>query len=158
MKIRKSARIVVINPVGAVLLLRYHDIRSVDPRWPELHAYWVTPGGGVEEGETFESAAIRELEEETGIERSEVGPQIWSREVDLLDNGELKRHVERYFVVRCEAPRILRNRTKEKIEEMRWWTLNEMRASTEIFLPQGFAGLVEPIIVGELPRGPVTVL
>lgn len=30
--------------------------------------YWVLPGGGVEEGESFEEAALRELREEMSIE------------------------------------------------------------------------------------------
>ena len=29
--------------------------------------YWVFPGGGIEEGETGESAVIREIKEETGL-------------------------------------------------------------------------------------------
>jgi 8-oxo-dGTP pyrophosphatase MutT (NUDIX family) len=36
--------------------------------------FWATTGGGVEEGETFEQAAIRELGEETGIRTENVGP------------------------------------------------------------------------------------
>ncbi|SRR5258705_8307880 len=69
MKVRKSARIVVLNPAGAVLFLRYHDSTPVNPNKPELLTYWVPPGGGVEEGESFERAAIRELEEETELAR-----------------------------------------------------------------------------------------
>jgi 8-oxo-dGTP pyrophosphatase MutT (NUDIX family) len=95
MKVRKSARTVVLNPGGSVLLVRYHDLTPVNPSEPELLHYWVPPGGGVDEGESFERAAIRELEEETGIELSEVGPQIWSRERHLMHQGELKKYVER---------------------------------------------------------------
>jgi 8-oxo-dGTP pyrophosphatase MutT (NUDIX family) len=50
MKVRKSARIVVLDPAGAVLLVRHQDPTSVDPRAPELLTYWVPPGGGVDEG------------------------------------------------------------------------------------------------------------
>lgn len=97
MKVRRSARIIVLSPSGSVLLVRYHDSMPANPSRPELLTYWVPPGGGVDEGESYERA-IRELEEETGIELSEIGPQIWSRERQLMHCGELKRYQERYFI------------------------------------------------------------
>jgi 8-oxo-dGTP pyrophosphatase MutT (NUDIX family) len=157
MKVRKSARIVVLDPAGAVLLVRHHDPTPVDPSRPERLAYWVPPGGGVDPGESFERAAIRELEEETGIELSEVGPQIWSRERRLMHDGELKRYLERYFIAWADPPRPLRNRTREKIEAIRWWTLDELRTSTETFLPENFVELVAPVLAGELPPAPIDI-
>jgi 8-oxo-dGTP pyrophosphatase MutT (NUDIX family) len=37
-------------------------------RSPENDAYWHLVAGGVEEGETFAEAAVRELQEETGLD------------------------------------------------------------------------------------------
>src|ERR1700681_5051527 len=36
-------------------------------RSPENDAYWHSVAGGVEEGETYAAAAVRELREETGL-------------------------------------------------------------------------------------------
>jgi len=53
----------VVDLSGRILLFRFvHRIGALAGQ-----DYWATPGGGVEDGETFEQAAIRELEEETGI-------------------------------------------------------------------------------------------
>ena len=157
MTVHRSARVVLLNPHGAVVLVRYHDSAPINPNKPELLAYWVPPGGGVDEGESFERAAVRELEEETGIVPSEVGPQVWVREIQLLRHGELKRYLECYFIAWGEPPQQLRNRTMEKIEEIRWWTLDELRASSETFLPECFVELVAPLMAGNVPSVPIEI-
>ena len=71
MKFRKSARLVVINECDEVFLFRHEGRVPIDPANPVLRRYWVTPGGGVEPGETWKEAALRE---ETGITGAEFGP------------------------------------------------------------------------------------
>jgi len=50
--------IFIFNPQGELLLVRSH-------KWPDAY---VVPGGHVELGERLDEAAIREAEEETGLE------------------------------------------------------------------------------------------
>jgi hypothetical protein len=66
-------------------------------------------------------------------------------------------YLERYFIAWAKPSRLLRNRTGEKIEEIRWWTLDELRASTETFLPEGFVELVAPVMVGDVPSAPIEI-
>jgi len=57
---RTAAR-VIITDGHSVLLLADTDPGLPGTRW------WVTPGGGIDEGETPLEAAVREVEEETGL-------------------------------------------------------------------------------------------
>lgn len=57
---RAAARIVVTD--GAAVLL----FADTDPGIPGSR-WWVTPGGGIDPGETPRQAAVRELAEETGL-------------------------------------------------------------------------------------------
>lgn len=54
-------RVVVSDADGALLLFR-----DSDPGVPGA-AWWMTPGGGIDPGESARTAAVRELWEETGL-------------------------------------------------------------------------------------------
>ena len=68
---RAAARVILLSDRDRVLLLRARETST-------LHEWWIAPGGGVGAGETFESAAGRELLEETGLSCS-IGPWVWTR-------------------------------------------------------------------------------
>ncbi|MBA3782457.1 MAG: NUDIX hydrolase [Nocardioides sp.] len=57
----RFASVALIDRRGWLLLQERDEHPDIDPEC------WGFPGGGVEEGETFEQAAYRELEEETGV-------------------------------------------------------------------------------------------
>ncbi len=61
MTFRATARVLLFDEADRVLMfLQYGKDRAVPPRW-------ITPGGGVDPGEDFAAAAIRETFEETGL-------------------------------------------------------------------------------------------
>lgn len=65
---RATSRVLLVDPDGRVLMfLQYGKDHDVPPRW-------ITPGGGVDPGETHDDAAIREVLEETGLELDSVPP------------------------------------------------------------------------------------
>ena len=57
----RFSSIALVDARGWLLLQERDEHPAIDPDC------WGFPGGGVEEGETFEQAAYRELEEETGV-------------------------------------------------------------------------------------------
>jgi 8-oxo-dGTP pyrophosphatase MutT (NUDIX family) len=69
---RSAVRLVVLDTQDRVLLFHTHDVDH-----PDLGSWWELPGGGIDPGETYLDAAIRELHEETGIlaDPSQVGNQ-----------------------------------------------------------------------------------
>jgi hypothetical protein len=146
MRTRDCARIVVVNPRGEVLLLRYEDEKSIDPAKPDLVAYWVPPGGGVHAGESFESAAIREL------------ACLWLRERVLQYKTGLTRQIERYFLAHTNATGKTYNQSAdEPIMESRWWTVEAIQKSDEVFLPENLARLLEPVLAGNIPASPIRI-
>lgn len=63
--------VVLVDPRGWVLLQERDEHAPIDPNC------WGLCGGGVEEGETFEAAAYRELAEETGVRAGPGSLKLW---------------------------------------------------------------------------------
>jgi ADP-ribose pyrophosphatase YjhB (NUDIX family) len=153
-RIRTAARAVVLDDAGRVLLVRFD--------FPNESAVWATVGGGLEPGETHEQAIRRELAEEAGLEDVELGPEIWTRTHVWDDGVNWDGQTERYFLVRTPAftpdPRhTWEQLNAEFVTEIRWWTVEELEVSNEVFAPTRLAALVRDLLRLGPPAEPIDV-
>ena len=152
MRERRSARLFVVSPCRKVLLFRFvHKEGALAG-----HDHWATPGGGLEEGETFQVAAIRELREETGIQVSAVGESVANRRFPMLmPSGERVISIEQYFVVRAPTQVLSRSEwTSHEIQVMadhHWWSADELRSTEKTVWPESIVAILEEAGVFELP-------
>jgi TDG/mug DNA glycosylase family protein len=111
---RRSVRAAVVDERRRVLLLRYGD---------EYGDWWVTPGGGREQGEDDEQTLRRELEEEIGLVGFELGPVLWDNDGWTLDEPGFGGFRSRVYLVRVEAfepPHLT------EAQEVRWFSPAEL--------------------------------
>ena len=94
---RKGVSTLIVNENNEFLLVNLESFEG---------KYFAIPGGGVEQGETLEDAAYREMHEELGIGkrslqfvgRSEIPARFRFKEIKLTRNGKEYEGSERYFL------------------------------------------------------------
>lgn len=145
LRIRRAARIILLDPDDRVLLFRYVP--------PDVPLFWILPGGACDEGEDYPAAARRELLEETGIDVQPV-PLAHTREAEYVYFGEPVRSVEHFFVHRTAVDRIDTSRHTELeqrvMQEHRWFARSEIAGWHETIYPLDLARLVKRVTLGDL--------
>lgn len=152
--IRPAARALIVDDDQRVLLFR-GELPGRDP-------WWFAPGGALEQGETYETALVREVLEETGlaIGPATVARPVWTRTYLFAWQGRLERHLEQFFLLRIDKHEVTtRFEPAESavIRTYRWWQLDEITGSTEHFSPVRFGEHLAPLLQGRLPEEPVAV-
>lgn len=149
MDIRRSARLIIVDTEGKLLLFRYHD----EHRAP----FWATPGGELLPGESYRDAARRELKEETGL-TLDIGALLKQRDaVYAVARSTPARWLEKYFLVRSPPePAIRRDQWTDEenstIQAWKWWRLEDMKARPDAdFRPEWLPSLLAHALDGAEP-------
>jgi 8-oxo-dGTP pyrophosphatase MutT (NUDIX family) len=118
----------------------------------------MSPSGGVEPGESLADADRREMTEETGATLP-LGQAVWRRTyvLNALD-GVTKEQTETFFLVFAQAAfasQPTHDLTGEAITTARWWAVDEIAASDELFYPEHLAGHLRSLVDGVPPPQPI---
>jgi 8-oxo-dGTP pyrophosphatase MutT (NUDIX family) len=153
MKPRLVCRAILLTPEHEVLLMHIRE-------WSTGWTAWITPGGGMEEGESPEDTLRRELFEETGLKDFEVGPKVWTRDHSDTWEGRPFRQVESLYLI--ETPRFppTTEHQPEPVEirafrGFHWWPLEEIEESEEIFVPARMGPLLRNLVANGPPAEPI---
>lgn len=147
-RIRHAARVILLDPDDRILLLK--------GRLPSASAgpgAWFTVGGGIEPGESVVEAARREILEETGFVVEDIGEVLWTGEIAFTDRkGRPAVQREAFVLARCAGGEPSRDGwvplERELVDDIRWFTLAELRACPEDVWPHDLADRLERLTAG----------
>lgn len=144
---RRAARVLLVDAQQRVLLLH-----GGDPDEPDRGRWWITPGGGIEPGESSTQAAVRELAEETGLRVGvdELGGVVHERVTEFRFAGRHYRQSEHYFLLRigthdvdADGPGAVAD---PGISGHRWWSLPALAQTSEVIYPGELSAVLDRLL------------
>lgn len=100
---------------------------------------WDLPKGKLEEGEAIEDCAVREVEEETGLQNIQLGDLIGVTRHFYLEKGKEIEKETHWFEMKVSGDQTLTPQLEEDILELRWVAKDELGD----FLQNTFNNIVE---------------
>lgn len=143
---RRAARVLLVDDEERVLMFHGYD-----PARPG-HAYWFTPGGGLDPGESSVDGAVRELAEETGLRRApgSLGEPVWRETTEFPFDGVWYRQEQDFYLVRVPSWEVdtagFDDIERGSIDGFRWWGVDELAATSERFYPASLPGLLRSVL------------
>jgi 8-oxo-dGTP pyrophosphatase MutT (NUDIX family) len=100
---------------------------------------WDLPKGKLDDGETIEECAIREVEEETGLKNVQLNKLIGVTTHNYIEKGEAIEKETHWFAMKVSGEQQLVPQLDEDILELRWVAKNELNN----YLSDTFTNIIE---------------
>ena len=154
MTIIESARALLVDPQDRVLLMKFASDSN--------RTYWLTPGGSLHPGESFEDALCREIREETGFTLAQPGHWVWTSPKRIVRDGRPLDTLARVYIQRVPnfvaAPTALTPEERDTFRAFRWWSIDEIAGSRETFVPRTLAALLSALLGRPWPAEPIVIV
>ncbi|MER6943890.1 NUDIX domain-containing protein [Nonomuraea sp. NPDC000554] len=149
---RFTARALPIDEQGRVLLLH-----GFDPARPD-EPFWFTIGGALEDGETLQQAAARELHEEVGIKADAndfTGP-YGTNTIEFTFAQYAITQDQTFYAIRVDDPTVsfanMEGIEQETTLGHRWWSAEDLEATGETYFPENLPAILREITTGAAPE------
>lgn len=146
--VRRAARAVLLDPDDRALMLA-----CLDPTREDAERFWITPGGGLHDGESHDAGLRRELREELGLtegDLADVGPWVWRRTITFRWLGRTLEQHERFRVVRARHTHLdFAGRSADErraLTDHRWFTTDGLRALDDPVAPARLPDLLDDLL------------
>ena len=146
---REAVRAILVTKAEEVLLLRICAPHNGE-------CFWITPGGGLEVGETVEEGLKRELREELGLAEFQIGALVWRRQHTFNWGDKRICQRERYHIVHIDhfSPYMSDAVEARVLQEFRWWPISELVNTRERLIPLSLGQIIARYLAHGPPAEP----